>query len=141
MRTPPRGSNRPPHTTSPKEKSTRLTSVADSELNETSPHGPFVLAGPLPRSASTALPLRGDLAHVGLAGRYFVPHYAVPQPRVVLPGGAPLHTGPSDDTEEQCTLMEGDSFGVLDVTGGWAWGCLSLQGPTGYVRVERLELP
>jgi hypothetical protein len=110
-------------------------------VTETSPHGPSALTGPVPRSASAALPLRGDLAHVGLAGRYFVPHYSVPQPRAVLPGGAPLHTGPGDDTEELCTLMEGDSFGVLDVTGGWAWGCLSLHGPTGYVRVERLELP
>jgi hypothetical protein len=35
--------------------------------------------------------------------------------------------------------MEGDSFEVLDVAGGWAWGCLSLEGPVGYVRLDRLE--
>jgi hypothetical protein len=114
-------------------------SIADGPPLDTEPHGPFVLAGPVPRGGAKLLPLRGDLAHVGLAGRYFVPHYAVPQPRAVLPGGAPLHTTASDDSEELCTLLEGDSFGVLDVTGGWAWGCLSLQGPAGYVRVERLE--
>ena len=50
--------------------------------------GPFALAGPVARPDG-ALPLRGDLAHIGLAGKYFVPHYAVPQPRTVLPGGAP----------------------------------------------------
>ena len=35
--------------------------------------------------------------------------------------------------------MEGDSFEVLDVTGGWAWGCLGMNGPVGYIRVDRLE--
>ena len=85
------------------------------------------------------MPLRGDLAHIGLAGTYFVPHYAVPQPRSVMPGGAPLHADPREDAEELCTLMEGDSFEVLDVIGTWAWGCLSLEGPVGYVHVDRLE--
>ncbi len=85
------------------------------------------------------VPIRGDLAHIGLAGKYFVPHYAVPQPRTVMPGGAPLLAQPSEDAEELCILMEGDSFEVLDVTGKWAWGCLSLDGPVGYLRADRLE--
>jgi hypothetical protein len=85
------------------------------------------------------VPLRGDLAHIGLAGKYFVPHYAVPQPRMVMPGGAPLLAGTGADAEELCTLMEGDSFEVLEVSGGWAWGCLGLGGPVGYIRVDRLE--
>ncbi len=85
------------------------------------------------------LPLRGDLAHIGLAGKYFVPHYAVPQPRSVMPGGAALLAAPAEGAQELCTLLEGDSFEVLDVTGGWAWGCLGLGGPVGYVRVDRLE--
>lgn len=101
--------------------------------------GPFALTSPQPRPDPRRLPLRGDLAHIGLAGRYFVPHYAVPQPRAVLPGGAPLLSAPGEGGEEICTLMEGDSFEVLEVTGGWAWGCLSLEGPVGYVRVDRLE--
>ena len=85
------------------------------------------------------MPLRGDLAHIGLAGKYFVPHYAVPQPRSVMPGGAPLYAAPGDSAEALCTLMEGDSFEVLDVVGGWAWGCLGIGGLVGYVRVDRLE--
>ena len=42
-------------------------------------------------------------------------------------------------SEPLCTLMEGDSFEVLDVSGGFAWGCLSLDGPVGYVHLDRLE--
>jgi len=102
-------------------------------------HGPYRLTGPVPRAGEEGLPLRGDLAHIALAGRYFVPHYAVPQPRVVMPGGAPLFSTPAHGGEELCTLMEGDSFEVLEVSGGWAWGCLSLEGPVGYVRTDRLE--
>jgi hypothetical protein len=101
--------------------------------------GPFALAGPNVRPDPGKVPLRGDLAHIGLAGTYFVPHYAVPQPRTVLPGGAPLLAGTEPGAEELCTLMEGDSFEVLDVSGGFAWGCLSLEGPVGYVRLDRLE--
>ncbi|MEO6152210.1 MAG: hypothetical protein ABIT09_07350 [Croceibacterium sp.] len=114
-------------------------SGSDVPLNdETVPQGPFALAGPMPRPAP-GLPLRGDVAHIGLAGKYFVPHYAVPQPRAVMPGGAELRVTPAEDAEVLCTLMEGDSFGVLDVTGSYAWGSLSLAGPTGYVHLDRLE--
>ena len=103
--------------------------------------GPFVLSGPVARPDPASTPMRGDLAHIALAGTHFVPHYAVPQPRTVLPGGAPLLRDNRDDAEELCILMEGDSFEVLDVTGRWAWGCLGMEGPVGYVRLDRLELP
>lgn len=116
-----------------------MTDDADNLSDSTMPQGPFALKGPVVRPDPRAVPLRGDLAHIGLAGRYFVPHYAVPQPRSVMPGGAPLFAGTTDDAEELCTLMEGDSFEVLDLTGGWAWGCLSLNGPVGFVRIDRLE--
>jgi hypothetical protein len=100
--------------------------------------GPYALAGPAYKPEPGRLPLRGDLAHIALAGKYFVPHYAVPQPRSVMPGGAPLYAS-TDKAEELCTLMEGDSFEVLDIAGGWAWGCISPEGPVGYVRLDRLE--
>jgi hypothetical protein len=101
--------------------------------------GPFMLSGPISKPDETRVPLRGDLAHIGLAGKYFVPHYAVPQPRSVMPGGAPLRAKPDETSTELCTLMEGDSFELLDITGSWAWGCLSLNGPVGYIHVDRLE--
>jgi len=103
------------------------------------PQGPYVLAGPAARPDPRKVPLRGDLAHIALAGKHFVPHYAVPQPRSVMPGGAPLLADPSDEAEQLCILMEGDSFEVLDETGKWAWGCLSINGPVGYVRADLLE--
>jgi hypothetical protein len=114
------------------------TKDTDGEPGALRNHGPYTLSGPVERP-SPALPLRGDLAHIALAGRYFVPHYAVPQPRTVLPGGAPLLIQPHGG-EELCTLLEGDSFEVLEVSGAHAWGCLSLDGPVGYVRLDRLEM-
>ncbi len=107
--------------------------------SSTHPQGPFVLSGPVARPDETRVPIRGDLAHVGLAGRYFVPHYAVPQPRSVMPGGAPLLAAPNADGVSLAQLAEGDSFELLDITGQWAWGCLSLEGPVGFVHIDRLE--
>ena len=109
------------------------------EPAKTRAQGPYVLSGPVERPDERTVPLRGDLAHVGLAGKYFVPHYAVPQPRTVMPGGAALRASANSEAPEMCTLMEGDSFEVLDVTGSWAWGCLSLSGPVGYVHIDHLE--
>ena len=114
-------------------------SQSEETFPDSRPQGPYVLSGPVVRPDPRKVPLRGDLAHIGLAGRYFVPHYAVPQPRAVLPGGAPLLAEARPDAEELCVLMEGDSFEVLDVTGQWAWGCLSLHGPVGYVHKDRIE--
>ena len=102
-------------------------------------HGPYALAGPVEKPDPQRVPLRGDLAHVALAGTHFVPHYAVPQPRTVMPGGAALRIAPQAGADELCSLMEGDSFEVLDVSGGWAWGCLSIEGPVGYVQLDHLE--
>jgi len=102
-------------------------------------YGPFALRGPVDGVKPGELPARGDLAHIGLAGRIFVPHYAIPQPRAVMPGGALLLATPDGTAAEICTLVEGDSFEVLDVTGEWAWGCLSLRGPSGYIHLDRLE--
>lgn len=115
-----------------------MTTAAETPSPNGIMQGSYTLAGPVAKPAP-GLPLRGDIAHIALAGRYFVPHYAVPQPRTVMPGGAPLVSAPNADSAEVCVLMEGDSFEVLDVIAGYAWGCLSLEGPTGYVHLDRLE--
>lgn len=98
-----------------------------------------MLAGPIAKPDETRVPIRGDLAHIGLAGRHFVPHYAVPQPRSVMPGGAQLRAAPKPDAPVLADLAEGESFELLDITGQWAWGCLSLDGPAGYIHIDRLE--
>ena len=114
-------------------------SQADTSNGDSHVQGPFVLAGAIARPDPGKDPVRGDLAHIAMAGKHFVPHYAVPQPRSVMPGGAALLADPRDDAEELCVLMEGDSFEVLDEAGKWAWGCLSVEGPVGYVQADRLE--
>ncbi len=114
-------------------------SQSDTSTGDSHAQGPYVLAGAVARPDPRKVPLRGDLAHIALAGKHFVPHYAVPQPRSVMPGGATLFADAEEASEELCILMEGDSFEVLDVAGKWAWGCLSLDGPVGYVRADRLE--
>jgi len=103
--------------------------------------GPYVLSGPVPRPEAGRVPLRGDLAHIGLAGRYFVPHYAVPQPWLVGPGGAALFATAEADAEMLHQLAAGDTFDVLEISGSWAWGCLSLEGPVGYVAIDQLAKP
>lgn len=117
----------------------RRLSQNDTTASGIAMQGPYTLAGPAVRPDPRQVPIRGDLAHIGLAGKHFVPHYAVPQPRAVMPGGAPLYADPDDTSAELCVLLEGDSFEVLDLTREWAWGCLSLNGPVGYVRLDRLE--
>lgn len=100
--------------------------------------GSFVLSGPTPRPEADRVPLRGDLAHIGLAGRYFVPHYAVPQPWLVGPAGAPLLNAPDANATALREFAAGDTFDVLEISGSWAWGCVSLEGPVGYVALDRL---
>lgn len=101
----------------------------------------FQLSGPAPRPDPARVPLRGDLAHIALAGRYFVPHYAAPQPRTIADGGAAVLAAAEEDAEVLARLDPGATFDVLDVAGGWAWGCVAPDGPVGYVALDRLARP
>lgn len=118
-----------------------MSSAPHNSADQPEYQGPFLLSGPIARPEPGRVPLRGDLAHIGLAGRYFVPHYAVPQPWTVGAGGAPLLAERQTDAETLHTLAAGETFDVLEISGGWAWGCLSLEGPVGYVELERLANP
>jgi hypothetical protein len=99
---------------------------------------PFAMTGPSVSADPGCLPVRGDLAHIKLAGRYFVPHYAVPMPRRVI---APiwLRTAGRLDSDEICEVPVGATFNVLDISGGWAWGQYGEDGPVGYVPMSNLE--
>lgn len=101
--------------------------------------GPFALTGPVARPDPATVPLRGDIAHIALAGTYFVPHYVTPRPYRLLDGGAPLLRAPGDADEPRAHLEGGSLFGVLDCEGAFAWGCVTLDGPVGWVALERLE--
>lgn len=103
------------------------------------PAGQYGLTGPAEKLDAAHWPVRGDLAHIGLAGRCFVPHYAVPMPRKVVAGGASLLAANRADAEVREDLAAGTVFNVLDVTGGWAWGQVGEDGFVGYLPVEALD--
>ena len=102
------------------------------------PEGQLALAGPVAPPVKGVLPVRGDLAHIALAGTHFVAHYAVPTPMTAAQDGAALLCNPQDDAEQVVTLAAGDTVEVLDMTSQWAWGCCGPDGPTGYIRRAHL---
>ncbi len=103
------------------------------------PEGQYGLAGPAEKLDAAHWPVRGDLAHIRLAGRCFVPHYAVPMPHKVVVGGANLLAAGKADAEVREELAGGALFNVLDMTGGWAWGQVGEDGFVGYLPIEALE--
>lgn len=100
----------------------------------------FALAGPMKLGDPARTPVRGDLAHIALAGRYFVPHYAVPISRRIVAGGAALLSSARSDADKLADLAAGSAFDVLDVAGGTAWGQAGGDGGlVGYVALGELE--
>ncbi|WP_100867003.1 hypothetical protein [Novosphingobium kunmingense] len=91
------------------------------------------LSGPSEKLDAPHWPVRGDLAHIRLAGRVFVPHYAVPMAHRVLDGGADLMVKPDPSADLRETLPGGALFNVLDMAGGWAWGQVGADGFVGYL--------
>ena len=110
----------------------------DSYVRLNLPEGSYTLTGPGARAEAGHLPVRGDLAHIKLAGRYFVPHYAVPMPHEVVTGTA-LRKAGKPDSEEICMVPPGARFDVLDIAGAWVWGQYGEDGPVGYCALESLK--
>lgn len=102
------------------------------------PVGTLQLSRAADRSDKPHLPVRGDLAHIGLAGKYFVPHYAVPMQHAVK-AGTVLRAGGKADAAELRALAAGEVFDVLDIAGGWAWGQARSDLLVGYVEMSLLE--
>lgn len=103
------------------------------------PTGQLSLSGPAEKLDEGHWPVRGDLAHIRLAGRCFVPHYAVPMEHKVVPCGAKLFAQNRKDADVRQDLGGGTLFNVLDFTGGWAWGQVGDDGFVGYLPVEALQ--
>ena len=102
------------------------------------PTGQLCLSGPAEKLDAPHWPVRGDLAHVRLAGRVFVPHYAVPMERMIVSAGAALRVSGAADSELREALPGGTIFNVLDMSGGWAWGQVGDDGFVGYVPLDAL---
>jgi hypothetical protein len=106
------------------------------------------MPGPMKITDPARTPVRGDLAHIALAGRYFVPHYAVPMSRQIAGSGAALRSNARTDAETLAQLAAGTTFDVLDIAGKTAWGQVVEAGGAngmggglvGYVALDELEL-
>ena len=121
--------------------------LADTEhLPDNLPEGTYALSGPSVTAEAGHLAVRGDLAHIKLAGLCFVPHYAVPVSRTVAAGGGALRKAETLDADTVEELPEGTNFDVLDIAGQWAWGQVTggsfgEDGPVGYVALTQLTKP
>jgi hypothetical protein len=102
------------------------------------PEGVLGLSGPVEKPLPGTLPLRGDLAHIALAGRYLAAHYVIPHVHAVGAAGAGLRLNPRADADVFTTLAAGSRFELLDVAGEWVWGCPGPQGPSGWCRASDL---
>jgi hypothetical protein len=104
------------------------------------PTGNLGLKGPVEKPAPGTLPLRGDLAHIALAGTHLAAHYVIPGSAIVRAEQASMRANPRDDSEVMLALEQGAVLEVLDVGDQWVWSCLGPQGPSGYVRTGSLDL-
>lgn len=82
--------------------------------------------------------VRGDLADFSLAGVLFAPHYAKAEPMHCLGAATFMRETGAADAVASSQLLPGETFHLLDVTGGWAWGFCDHDGYVGYV--ERAAL-
>jgi hypothetical protein len=111
----------------------------DSYIHARALSGMLSLSGPSPCAGRDGLPVRGDLAHIRLAGQCFVPHYAVPMTHRAR-SATMLLREPQDGAEIVAALAQGAMFEVLDISGNWAWGQLGEDGAVGYVALSALDL-
>ena len=113
--------------------------IEDDHVRANMPRGELTLSGPSARIDRARTAVRGDLAHIALAGRCFVPHYAVPMPHAVKPPGATLRTAGKPGAEALAALQTGTVFQVLDIAGDWAWGQVGEDGLVGYLPMPAIE--
>ena len=81
--------------------------------------------------------VRGDLADIELAHEVFAPHYARALGYRVSVATSVLAEA-NDAAEARAQLGAGDMFGVLDISGGYAWGKTG-DGTPGYVVMTALS--
>ena len=103
------------------------------------PQGILGLKGPVKKPAPGTLPLRGDLAHMALAGTHLAAHYVIPHVRTVGAGGVDVMENTRDDSPVITRFEPGTKIEILDVAGDWVWGCLGPQGPSGYMKPHCLS--
>ena len=115
-----------------------MSGAASHTSNYDVPEGILGLEGPVARPRPGTLPLRGDLAHIALAGKHLAAHYVIPFHRTIGPEGADVMENTRDDSPRVTRFDPGTRIEVLDVAGDWIWGCLGPQGPSGYMKASCL---
>ncbi|MEO1220082.1 MAG: hypothetical protein AAFY42_01855 [Pseudomonadota bacterium] len=103
------------------------------------PKGSLGLKGPVERPAPGTLPLRGDLAHIALAGTHLAAHYVIPHIWTVGQSGVDVMETTRDDSPVVTHFEPGTLVEVIDVSGDWIWGCIGPEGPSGYMRASALS--
>lgn len=101
----------------------------------------FVLSGPVADYDPRVTPIRGDLADIALAGRFFAPHYVAPQIHRVIGDGAMLRLSGAPDAVAVSQLLPGEAFALLDSGGEWGWGYGFHDGYCGYLRLDSIVQP
>ncbi len=85
--------------------------------------------------------VRADLADVAMADRHFAPHYAAPMLRSCAVPDAPISALPGGAGDVRGTLLFGEAFAVLDLSGEDAWGYRLTDNRVGYVPAAALAAP
>ncbi len=98
----------------------------------------FRLRGPQQNSDSRITPIRGDLADITLAGKFFAPHYAKAKMASCNTASSMMINATHDTAVSQ--LLYGEYFAILDISGGYAWGYSVHDGYVGYVAIDDLSL-
>lgn len=101
----------------------------------------FELGGPTLALDPRTHAFRNDLADISLAGRRFAPHYAKAEPARCVVRSAMLYATPNGDAPAVSQLLHGESFQLLDRSGGWAWGWCEADGYVGYLPDAALGAP
>jgi hypothetical protein len=105
----------------------------------TAPRSSFRLSGHSMTFDRRRHALRGDLADVALAGMTFAPHYAEAVERECALPFLAMYNKPGG--EQVSELLFGEGFGLLDISGDWAWGYSLHDHYVGYVKADGLTAP
>lgn len=82
--------------------------------------------------------IRPDLADVALAELCFAPHYVAPVTRACIAPAVMLRAGPDAAASAVSELLRGETFHMLDVRAGWAWGYCGHDHYVGYLPLAAL---
>lgn len=116
------------------------TVLPDAPETLAAPVQQFVLSGPVDKYDPRITAIRGDLADIALAGRFFAPHYVTPQIHRVLADGTMLRRSGAADAEAVSQLLAGEGFALLDSAGEWGWGYSLHDGYCGYLRLASIAM-